>query len=287
MTEITLEEAIAEATNFAPWDQSEFELDTIGFKPAIRNAIATILQAVASGDLTLRTDADLAVALAYQRAAGRIEANPQPCSPAYPDAWTDAQIAYYESGQLDAATSFQAAILALAPAEPLAEVQALKADLQRFRDERTYVIGAIDGWDAAVEQGEVSTAVDSALVRFWKRLTERHLDRAEAAEAEVARLRAATDDWDGLWAEARIEAMKAMRKFPQPNYVISKIAEEAGEVVKAAIHCAEGRETAENVRGEMRQTIAMLYRLWVEGDQVHGLPPVRAALATPEKDAAP
>ena len=70
------------------------------------------------------------------------------------------------------------------------------------------------------------------------------------------------------------EAEKAMRKFPQPNYVISKVAEEAGEVVKAAIHCAENRETAENVRGEMKQLIAMLYRLWVEGDQVHGLPPL-------------
>lgn len=82
------------------------------------------------------------------------------------------------------------------------------------------------------------------------------------------------DTFDALIAEARAEAQKAMRKFPQPNYVISKIAEEAGEVVKAAIHAAEGRETLENLRGEIKQTIAMLYRLWVEGDQVHGLPPV-------------
>lgn len=82
----------------------------------------------------------------------------------------------------------------------------------------------------------------------------------------------------GLIGDAVREAEKAMRKFPQPNYVISKVAEEAGEVVKAAIHCAEGRETPENVRGEMKQLIAMLYRLWVEGDGVHGLPPARAAL---------
>jgi len=70
------------------------------------------------------------------------------------------------------------------------------------------------------------------------------------------------------------EAETAMRKFPQPNYVISKFAEEAGEVVKASIHHAEGRETRENVVAEMRQTIAMMYRLWLEGDQVHGLPPL-------------
>ena len=81
----------------------------------------------------------------------------------------------------------------------------------------------------------------------------------------------ATDSFDQLIAESKAAAIRAMIKYPQPNYVISKVAEEAGEVVKAAIHCAEGRETPENVIGEMRQTIAMLYRLWVEGDQVHGL----------------
>lgn len=81
-------------------------------------------------------------------------------------------------------------------------------------------------------------------------------------------------DWIELLRDARFEAMRAMRKFPQPNYVISKFAEEAGEVVKAAIHCAEGRETAANLRGEFKQVIAMIYRLWVEGDEVHGLSPV-------------
>lgn len=86
------------------------------------------------------------------------------------------------------------------------------------------------------------------------------------------------DNFDRLVADGVAEAMKAMLKFPQPNYVISKIAEEAGEVVKAAIHAAEGRETAENLRGEMKQLIAMLYRLWIEGDQVHGLGSVSAAL---------
>lgn len=78
-----------------------------------------------------------------------------------------------------------------------------------------------------------------------------------------------------LVQDAHIEARTAMRRFPQPNYVISKIAEESGEVIKAAIHCAEGRETPKAVAGEMRQLIAMLFRLWVEGDQVHGLAPIR------------
>ena len=79
---------------------------------------------------------------------------------------------------------------------------------------------------------------------------------------------------DDLFHEAKNEAMKAMHKFPQPNYVISKVAEEAGEVVKAAIHYAEGRETPENVRSEIKQAMAMLIRLYIEGDQVHNCPPI-------------
>lgn len=85
---------------------------------------------------------------------------------------------------------------------------------------------------------------------------------------------AAFESFTRLICEAIIEADRARKKFPQPNYVISKVAEEAGEVVKAAIHCAEGRESMQALRGEMRQLIAMLYRLWLEGDGVHGLPPV-------------
>lgn len=103
----------------------------------------------------------------------------------------------------------------------------------------------------------------------------------QGTEAEIGKipgvpeaLPTMADPWDHLIADSIREAQKAMRKFPQPNYVISKVAEEAGEVVKAAIHAAEGRETAENLRGEMKQLIAMLYRLWIEGDQVHGLPPI-------------
>jgi hypothetical protein len=90
------------------------------------------------------------------------------------------------------------------------------------------------------------------------------LRSAQPVEARVRPLAAIFD-------AAKAEADKAMRKFPQPNYVISKVAEEAGEVVKAAIHCAENRETKEAVLGEVVQCMAMLIRLCLEGDQVHGL----------------
>ncbi|MFV1536969.1 hypothetical protein VXL81_07450 [Phaeobacter sp. JH204B] len=86
--------------------------------------------------------------------------------------------------------------------------------------------------------------------------------------------KAMNDKLSTLIAEAREEAARAMKAYPQPNYVISKVAEEAGEVVKAAIHCAEQRADAEDVRSEIVQALAMLMRLYLEGDQVHGLPPI-------------
>jgi phosphoribosyl-ATP pyrophosphohydrolase len=93
-------------------------------------------------------------------------------------------------------------------------------------------------------------------------------------DMDIREYNAAKESMLVLLEDAIVEAVKAIEKYPQPNYVISKVAEEAGEVVKAAIHCAEGRETLENVRKEIVQAIAMLIRLYIEGDQVHKLPPV-------------
>lgn len=105
------------------------------------------------------------------------------------------------------------------------------------------------------------------------------IERAEY-ERGKAETNALPADFTALVVEAAVEAEKAMRKFPQPNYVISKFAEEAGEVVKAAIHHAENRETREAVVSEMRQVLAMMLRLWIEGDRVHGMKPL--ALLTQE-----
>ena len=80
--------------------------------------------------------------------------------------------------------------------------------------------------------------------------------------------------FDKMIANAKEKAKEAMVKFPQPNYVITKFAEESGEVIKAAVHCAEKRETVGNLVKEITQAVAMLYRLYAEGDQVHGLPAI-------------
>lgn len=81
------------------------------------------------------------------------------------------------------------------------------------------------------------------------------------------------DYFDSLIEQARARAEKAMVKFPQPNYVLNKVAEESGEVIKAVIHYTEGREAWENVEAELIDNLAMLIRLVKEGDQVIGFTP--------------
>ena len=103
------------------------------------------------------------------------------------------------------------------------------------------------------------------------------LDELEAAEKRIAEQ---SDYFSALVAAARKSADKAMHKYSQPNYVLLKVAEEAGEVVRAGVHYAENRMTWDEVEGEIVQLLAMLIRLVTEGDQINGVTPpqsVRAA----------
>lgn len=88
-----------------------------------------------------------------------------------------------------------------------------------------------------------------------------------------------SDYFASLVAQARVSADKAMRKFPQPNYVLLKVAEEAGEVVQAGVHYAEKRMEWEQVEGEIVQLLAMLIRLVTEGDQINGVTPPASCAA--------
>jgi phosphoribosyl-ATP pyrophosphohydrolase len=67
-----------------------------------------------------------------------------------------------------------------------------------------------------------------------------------------------------------------MDTYPQPNYVAAKLGEEAGEVIRAYIHMAEGRGTYEMLVNEAIQLIALTLRLVTEGDQtiLHNLPDI-------------
>ena len=80
-----------------------------------------------------------------------------------------------------------------------------------------------------------------------------------------------------IFERAEAARKKAQAKFPQPNYVCLKVAEEAGEVVQAAVHYSEGRKTWDDLEGEVVQTIAMLMRLLIEGDHVNGIHPPRSS----------
>jgi hypothetical protein len=150
---MTLQDALAEvkAGNVRRWGG----VDT---KP---DAVATIINAAASGKLTLTSDADLALALVVKQAAtvgaGLVDGNKE-------------------------AAEVEAAILALAPADALAEVEKLKAERDaaiRLRDE------AIEKYAAGAD----------------KRLADQ--DRAEAAEAEVQALKVERDEWKRLYWLAR------------------------------------------------------------------------------------
>ena len=79
----------------------------------------------------MTTDTQAAVAAALMQAAETIRENETPCIPCYPDGWTGEQIQHYNAGQMDAAASFQSAILALIPAEAMAALEAVKAEARK------------------------------------------------------------------------------------------------------------------------------------------------------------
>ncbi len=79
---------------------------------------------------------------------------------------------------------------------------------------------------------------------------------------------------------AKIQAETAMNRFPAPNYTALKIAEEAGEIIQAAVHLAESgtrdtnKKTHEDLQTECVDLIAMVIRLLIEGDEINGVPSV-------------
>ncbi|HIC0148469.1 TPA: hypothetical protein ACWZMF_003974 [Klebsiella pneumoniae] len=104
--------------------------------------------------------------------------------------------------------------------------------------------------------------------------------RRRIAELESRTVTAPQNDYfASLVVLARVSADKAMKKFPQPNYVLLKVAEEAGEVVQAGVHYAENRMEWKQVEGEIVQLLAMLIRLVTEGDQINGVTPPASCAA--------
>lgn len=149
----------------------------------------------------------------------------------------------------------------------------------------------VDGEDCHVVPDDAFQKLSDALDEIENTLPTEDIDRPDvflawsampmAALKSLLQAHPAPDYFASLVAAARVRADKAIRKFPQPNYVLNKVAEESGEVIKAVIHYTEGREEWSNVEAEIIDNLAMLLRLVKEGDQVIGFtPPVscRAAM---------
>ena len=122
----------------------------------------------------------------------------------------------------------------------------------------------------AVRRGDITFASPE----FLTTLANFYLQMNSQAEVKA-------DYFDILVDLARQEAAKAIEKYPQPNYTMLKFSEEAGEVVKAAVHYAERRDTWVHVEEEIVQTLAMLIRFLREGDGVNKIYPpkdLRAAM---------
>ncbi len=144
-----------------------------------------------------------------------------------------------------------------------------------------------DGWDATCSNDDQANSgfiiahfvgPDSEANREFVQLANPAnvlalVEALEKAQQRNAELEAQNDYFASLVAMARVSADKAIRKFPQPNYVLLKVAEEAGEVVQAGVHYAENRMEWGQVEGEIVQLLAMLIRLVTEGDQVNGITP--------------
>lgn len=181
---------------------------------------------------------------------------------------------------------------AIAKAEPesVKEKFELEEGLWRYASQKAIkaIVGHIDALEfalAANREAQPVQVTDGMALDFHRALTDSDIGKDDLEEIKVG-LRAALcnvtatpapavlDDYFGvLVKKARSAADKAMRKFPQPNYVLNKVAEESGEVIKAVIHYTEGREEWANVEGEIIDNLAMLIRLVVEGDQVIGFTP--------------
>lgn len=171
---------------------------------------------------------------------------------------------------------------ALREAAERAESDSWGYDRDEFNEALTpsTVLALLDELERAnTETDKANSLIDEirAERNFLQGLAGKRQIDLEATEKHIAEQ---SDYFSTLVALARTSADKAMRKFPQPNYVLLKVAEEAGEVVQAGVHYAENRMTWDKVEGEIVQLLAMLIRLVTEGDQINGVTPpqvVRAA----------
>ncbi|EPT4024194.1 hypothetical protein [Kluyvera ascorbata] len=161
-------------------------------------------------------------------------------------------------------------------------IRALVEALEKAQQDSDGVAGMAEHYETTISmlRGRITELEESHAQVIqsrdhYKHMTEEGLKQLAESRTVTA---AHSDYFASLVAMARVSADKAMRKFPQPNYVLLKVAEEAGEVVQAGVHYAEKRMEWEQVEGEIIQLLAMLIRLVTEGDQINGITPPAAGI---------
>ncbi len=164
-------------------------------------------------------------------------------------------------------------------AEPVAvtiDREALRKRIENDPDEGE--IGA--GFEMFTPEAEVALErMAFAALPRWAQDELTALRAAATLPTPASDDRVEADYFGSLVERARAAAAKASVKFPQPNYVTLKIAEEAGEVVRGAVHYAENRMEWSEVEGEIVQLLAMLIRFVTEGDEINGVIPPAALAA--------
>lgn len=97
----------------------------------------------------------------------------------------------------------------------------------------------------------------------------------DSRDARIKMLEEALGWSSKLWPKANDEADRARKIFPtEKNHTTLALAEEAGEVVQAAMNYYHGTGTMEKLEKEIVQCVAMCIRLWEDGDVSIDLPPV-------------
>src|SRR6185437_5494521 len=174
------------------------------------------------------------------------------------------------------------AIVAWNRRTPVTEAGEVSEAIER---EANFILDRLDDlvidWDDDESYRQFSGHVVPSMERLRHLLAARRVQpKQDAPSPDVAGLVEA-DYFASLVIQARLVAARASAKFPQPNYVTLKIAEEAGEVVRGAVHYAEGRMEWSEVEGEIVQLLAMLMRFVTEGDQINGVTPPAALTTRP------
>lgn len=90
----------------------------------------------------------------------------------------------------------------------------------------------------------------------------------------------AASGWTELADLVTDELARARKKFPKPDFLVTALAEESGEAIRASLEVlystrlGGGQKARAALVKEIVQTMAMCVRLFQEGDPIHKIAPL-------------